>query len=147
MMLVSLPAFAFAGDNPSSHTVPEDEPDVFEPIPVEDVDLESIPMPKDVSIDDDDVVVDKLANSPDYIKETAKKELGALKRSGYTIDCGFGAWSKSGKTLSCTVRLSEEDVPEGSEIFVNGSVVKPEYKDGGYFFPVKLPGVIIVAHK
>ncbi len=148
-MIMSLSAVAYAGSYSSAHPVPAEEPEVYEPVPVpeEDINLEDIAMPEDVSVDDDDVIVDKLANSPDYIKETAKKEIATLKRSGYKIDSGFGAWSKSGKTAACTIKLSEKDVPEGSEIFVNGTAVQAELKDGYYYFNVKLPAVILVAHK
>ncbi len=124
------------------------EPEVYYPDGKDDdVNLEDVAMPNDVSSDDDDVIVDKLANCPDTMKETAKKELAALKRSGYKVDCGFGAWSKSGKTAACTIKLSEKDVPEGSEIFVNGAAVQSELKDGYYFFNVALPAIILVAHK
>ena len=110
-------------------------------------DLENVAMPKDVSGDDDDVIIEKLAGCPDNIKGTAKQELASLKRNGYTIDSGFGGWSKSGKTASCTIKLSEEDVPEGSLIFVNGEAVTAKLKDGYYYFPVTLPAVVFVVHK
>ena len=104
-------------------------------------------MPKDVSGDDDDVIIEKLAGCPDNIKGTAKQELASLKRNGYTVDSGFGGWSKSGKTASCTIKLSEQDVPDGSQIFVNGEAVTAELKDGYYYFPVTLPAVVYVVHK
>ncbi len=109
--------------------------------------LDDIDMPKDVTSDDEDVVIEKLSKCPDVIKATAKQELASLKRGGYTIDCGFGGWSKSGKTASCTIRLSEKDVPNGSQIIVNGDAVNAELKDGYYYFPVKLPAIVFVAHK
>lgn len=150
-MILSLSAAAFAGVSyPSYSDGGDDQPEVFDPAPVpvnNDVDLNAVAMPKDVSCDDDDVIVDKLANCPDAMKETAKKELAALKRSGYKIDCGFGAWSKSGKTVACMIKLSEKDVPDGSQIFVNGAAVQAELKDGYYFFEVSLPAIILVAHK
>ena len=68
--------------------------------------LDDIDMPKDVTSDDEDVVIEKLSKCPDTIKATAKQELASLKRDGYTIDCGFGGWSKSGKTTNCTIKLS-----------------------------------------
>jgi len=108
--------------------------------------LDDIDMPKDVTSDDEDVVIEKLSKCPDAIKATAKQELASLKRDGYTIDCGFGGWSKSGKTASCTIRLSEKDVPNGSQIIVNGAAVNAELKDGYYYFPVKLPAIVYVAH-
>ena len=147
-IVLSLSAVAFAGNSPhSSSSDPIVEPEVYNGGSSADVDLSSVAMPKDVSTDDDDVVVDKLANCPDAMKETAKQELAALKRSGYKVDCGFGAWSKSGKTAACTIKLSEKDVPDGSQIFVNGAAVQAELKDGYYFFEVTLPAIILVAHK
>ena len=138
-IVLSLSAVAFAGGSPhSSSSDPIVEPEVYNGGGSSaDVDLSSVAMPKDVSTDDDDVVVDKLANCPDAMKETAKQELAALKRSGYKVDCGFGAWSKSGKTAACTIKL----------IFVNGAAVQAELKDGYYFFEVTLPAIILVAHK
>lgn len=112
-----------------------------------DIDINAIPMSMDVSSDDDDVNLDKLANCPDTLREQAKKELSALIRSGYKIDCGCGAWSKSGKTAACTLKLSEKDVPDGSQIFVNGVAVSAELKDGYYYFEIMLPAVVLVAHK
>ena len=112
-----------------------------------DIDLTSVAMPEDVSRDDDDVKLDKLANCPDALKETAKQELAALKRSGYKIDCGFAAWSESGKTAACTLKLSEKFVPDGAQIFVNGAAVQAELKDGYYCFEVTLPAIVLVAHK
>ena len=112
-----------------------------------DIDLTSVAMPEDVSRDDDDVKLDKLANCPDALTETAKQELAALKRSGYKIDCGFAAWSESGKTAACTLKLSEKFVPDGAQIFVNGAAVQAELKDGYYCFEVTLPAVVLVAHK
>lgn len=112
-----------------------------------DIDLDAVPMPKDVSNDDDDVNLDKFANCPDALKETAKQELSALRRSGYKIDCGCGAWSKSGKTAACMLKLSEKDVPDGAQIFVNGAAVQAELKDGYYYFDITLPAVVLVAHK
>ena len=148
-IVLSLSAVAFADNSPhSSSSDPIVEPEVYNGGGSSaDVDLSSVAMPKDVSTDDDDVVVDKLANCPDAMKETAKQELAALKRSGYKVDCGFGAWSKSGKTAACTIKLSEKDVPDGSQIFVNGAAVQAELKDGYYFFEVTLPAIILVAHK
>lgn len=165
-LVLSMSATAFAGgsvgaaggsgsqttyDSPTPSK--KSEPDVYktgsDPVPVTDpdADLKDVNMPKDVSVDDDDVIVDRLANSPANIKEEAKKELAELKRNGYKIDCGFGAWSKSGKTLSCTIKLSKNDVPSGSDIFVNGVKVEPAVDGGYYVFPVNLPAVILVAHK
>ena len=147
-IVLSLSAVAFAGNSPhSSSSDPIVEPEVYGGGSSADVDLSSVAMPKDVSTDDDDVVVDKLANCPDAMKETAKQELAALKRSGYKVDCGFGAWSKSGKTAACTIKLSEKDVPDGSQIFVNGAAVQAELKDGYYVFDVTLPAIVLVAHK
>ena len=45
------------------------------------------------------------------------------------------------------IKLSEKDVPDGSQIFVNGAAVQAELKDGYYFFEVSLPAIILVAHK
>ena len=152
-LVLGLSAVAFAdipvAKNDSPHYDPVVEPDV-EPVPVvpdDDADLEAVEMPQDVSSDDDDVVVEKLASCPDTIKATAKQELASLKRSGYTIDSGLGAWSKSGKTTACTIKLSEKDIPNGSQIFVNGAAVNAELKDGYYYFPVTLPTVMFIAHK
>ena len=119
----------------------------YESMTGNDIDLNAIPMPMDVSSDDDDVKLDTLANCPDNLKETAKQELAALKRSGYKIDCGCVAWSKSGKTAACTLKLSEKDVPDGAQIFVNGAAVQAELKDGYYYFEITLPAVVVVAHK
>ena len=125
----------------------EDDVTEFKPVIQNEINLSSIPMPEDVSSDDDDVVLEKLANCPDALKETAKQELAALKRSGYKIDCGCVAWSKSGKTAACTLKLSEKDVPDGAQIFVNGAAVQAERKDGYYYFEITLPAVVVVAHK
>ena len=81
------------------------------------------------------------------MKETARRELANLKKNGYTIDSGCGEWSKSGKTTSCTIKLSGNDMPNGSQIFVNGVAVNAELKDGYYYFPVNLPSVVFIAHK
>ena len=81
------------------------------------------------------------------VKETAKQELAALKRSGYKIDCGCVAWPKSSATAACTLKLSEKDVPDGAQIFVNGAAVQAELKDGYYYFDITLPAVVLVAHK
>ena len=104
-------------------------------------------MPEDVSCDDDDVVLRKLAECPDAIKKTAKQELAALMKSGYKIDCGCGAWSKSGRTVACTLKLSEKDVTDGAMVFVNGAMVQLELKDGYYYFDITMPAVVVVAHK
>ena len=149
-IVMSLSAVAFADLSPhTSSNDPVVEPEVYNGggSSSADVDLSAIPMPKDVSSDDDDVVVAKLAECPDAMKETAKQETAALKRSGYKIDCGFSAWSKSGKTAACTIKLSEKDVPDGSQIFVNGAAIQAELKDGYYFFEVTLPAIVQVAHK
>ena len=149
-IVMSLSAVAFADLSPhTSSNDPVVEPEVYNGggSSSADVDLSAISMPKDVSSDDDDVVVAKLAECPDAMKETAKQETAALKRSGYKIDCGFSAWSKSGKTAACTIKLSEKDVPDGSQIFVNGAAIQAELKDGYYFFEVTLPAIVLVAHK
>lgn len=119
----------------------------YESMTGNDIDLDAIPMPMDVSSDNDDVVLEKLANCPDALKETAKQELAALKRSGYKIDCGCVAWPKSDATAACTLKLSEKDVPDGAQIFVNGAAVQAERKDGYYYFDITLPAVVLVAHK
>ena len=119
----------------------------YESMTGNDIDLSAIPMPMDVSSDDDDVKLDTLANCPDALKETAKQELAALKRSGYKIDCGCVAWPKSSATAACTLKLSEKDVPDGAQIFVNGAAVQAELKDGYYYFEITLPAVVLVAHK
>ena len=147
-IVMSLSAVAFADLSPhSSSNDPVVEPEVYNGGSSDDIDLDAIAMPKDVSYDDDDVVIAKLAECPDTMKETAKQETAALKRSGYKIDCGFSAWSKSGKTAACTIKLSEKDVPDGSQIFVNGAAIQAELKDGYYFFEVTLPAIVLVAHK
>ena len=148
-IILSLSAVAFAADSPhsSSSSDPVVEPEVYLGGGGSDVDLASVPMPSDVSCDNDDVNIFSLANCPDALKETAKQELAALKRSGYKVDCGFDAWSNSGKTAACTIKLSEKDVPDGSQIFVSGAAVQAELKDGYYFFEVTLPAIILVAHK
>ena len=119
----------------------------YESMTGNDIDLNAIPMPMDVSSDNDDVVLENLANCPDALKETAKQELAALKRSGYKIDCGCVAWPKSSATAACTLKLSEKDVPDGAQIFVNGAAVQAEQKDGYYYFEITLPAVVLVAHK
>ena len=119
----------------------------YESMTGNDIDLDAIPMPMDVSSDNDDVVLERLANCPDALKETAKQELAALKRSGYKIDCGCVAWPKSSATAACTLKLSEKDVPDGAQIFVNGAAVQAEQKDGYYYFEITLPAVVLVAHK
>ena len=148
-IILSLSAVAFAAGSPHhSSSDPIVEPEVYYGGGSStDVDLASVSMASDVSCDNDDVATSSLANCPDALKETAKQEIAALKRSGYKVDCGFGAWSKSGKTAACTIKLSEKDVPDGSQIFVNGAAVQAELKDGYYFFEVTLPAIILVAHK
>ena len=157
-IILSLSAVAFAGPIPphwfSPHHSSSDssvEPEVYEPYygggSSSDVDLASVPMASDVSCDNDDVAIYSLANCPDALKETAKQELAALKRSGYKVDCGFVVVSKSNGTAACTVKLSAKDVPDGAEIFVNGAAVQAELKDGYYVFDVTLPAIILVAHK
>ena len=114
-----------------------------------DIDLTSVAMPEDVSCDeDDDVLLDELSNCPYTLQQQAKKELvAALKKHGCKVDCGFAAWSKSGKTAACVLKLSEKDVPDGALVFVNGKTEQPELKDGYYCFEVTLPAVVLVAHK
>ena len=148
-IVLSLSAVAFAGGSPhSSSSDPIVEPEVYYGGGSStDVDLASVPMASDVSCDNDDVAIYSLANCPDALKETAKQEIAALKRSGYKIDCGFVLTAKSNGTAACTVKLSAKDVPDGAQIFVNGAAVQAELKDGYYFFEVTLPAIILVAHK
>ena len=115
--------------------------------PADTVAIKSIAGPNDVSCYDDDVILQKLGACPDSMIETASREVTSLKRGGYKIDAGFGVWSESGKTASCTINLSGKDVPDGSQIFVNGSAVYAELKDGYYYFEVTPPSVVIIAHK
>lgn len=149
-IILSLSAVAFAADSPhsSSSSDPIVEPEVYYGGGSStDVDLASVPMASDVSCDNDDVAIYSLANCPDALKETAKQELAALKRSGYNVDCGFVMVAKSNGTAACTVKLSAKDVPDGAQIFVNGAAVQAELKDGYYVFDVTLPAIILVAHK
>ena len=147
-IILSLSAVAFADLSPHYGLVdPIVEPEVYNGGSSADVDLAAVPMPQDVSSDNDDVFIEKLSNCTDKMKETAKQDLAALKRSGYKTDCGFGAWSKSDKTPACTIKLSEKDVPDGAQIFVNGAAVQAELKDGYFFFEVVLPSIVVVAHK
>lgn len=152
-MMLSFSAVAFAASSPS--TQPSAESDVFQPIPApkDDINLDGIALPKDVSVDkdtsgvdDSDIVIEKLAKCSAAMKDEARQELAALKRSSLKCDCGFGVWSKSGKTSSCTIKLSEKDV-NGGEIYVNGNVIEPELKDGYYIFTVTLPAVVLIVHK
>ena len=150
-IILSLLAVAFAADSPhsSSSSDPIVEPEVYYGGggSSTDVDLASVPMASDVSCDNDDVAIYSLANCPDALKETAKQEIAALKRSGYNVDCGFVMVAKSNGTAACTVKLSAKDVPDGAQIFVNGAAVQAELKDGYYVFDVTLPAIILVAHK
>lgn len=148
-IILSLSAVAFAADSPhsSSSSDPVVEPEVYYGGGGSDVDLASVPMPSDVSCDNDDVAIYSLANCPDALKETAKQEIAALKRSGYKIDCGFVLTAKSNGTAACTVKLSAKDVPDGAQIFVNGAAVQAELKDGYFVFDVTLPAIVLVAHK
>ena len=149
-IILSLAAVAFAADSP--HYSPSSDPVVEPEVYLgggggSDVDLASVPMPSDVSCDNDDVAIYSLANCPDALKETAKQEIAALKRSGYKIDCGFVLTAKSNGTAACTVKLSAKDVPDGAQIFVNGAAVQAELKDGYFVFDVTLPAIVLVAHK
>lgn len=150
-IILSLSAVAFAADSPhsSSSSDPVVEPEVYYGGggSSTDVDLASVPMASDVSCDNDDVATYSLANCPDALKETAKQEIAALKRSGYKIDCGFVLTAKSNGTAACTAKLSAKDVPDGAQIFVNGAAVQAELKDGYFVFDVTLPAIVLVAHK
>ena len=148
-IILSLSAVAFAADSPSSSSSdPIVEPEVYYGGGSStDVDLASVSMASDVSCDNDDVATSSLANCPDALKETAKQEIAALKRSGYKIDCGFVLTAKSNGTAACTAKLSAKDVPDGAQIFVNGAAVPAELKDGYFVFDVTLPAIVLVAHK
>ncbi len=148
-IILSLSAAAFAEGSPHTTALdPVIEPEVYYGGGSStDVDLASVPMASDVSCDNDDVAIYSLANCPDALKETAKQELAALKRSGYKVDCGFVLVAKSNGTAACTVKLSAKDVPDGAQIFVNGAAVQAELKDGYYVFDVTLPAIVLVAHK
>lgn len=123
-MLMSLSVCAFAAEN----TDPV--------IPEEDRDLEIYPMPKDVSVldnEDGKVQLASLIVLPDPLKAAARKQIEKVIGMGYKIHSGFGVWTEVEDKTYCTVKLSLKDVPEGAVIFLNGDAIQPETRDNdGY---------------
>ena len=129
VMVMSLSVCAFAADGRD--------------IPEEDRDLEPIPMPKDVSIINDEeekVLLDALVELPKLLKVSARKDIKEVTERGYKIHSGFGVWTEAEDKTFCAIKLSVKDVPDGAVIFLNAQPIQPETRDndGYYYFDAPL---------
>lgn len=132
VMMMSFSVVAFAADTVASE---------------EDKLLETVPMPKDVSIVDDKdgkVQIAGLLDAPDSTKAAAKEQIEGLEKMGYKIHSGFIVWSDDKDVTMCSIELPELSVPNNAVVFLNAQRIQTETKDSVKYFDVSLNGVVVV---